>query len=274
VNSVPYAHSIISNYWDHFVVAKSGFRWTVPMAVVLIMPLLFIAALPGLLPALGARCRWDIARAEILLYWLCGGAMWLAELHRKDMTHLVFGSPLLIILCVHFLAEYRRKIANSALQSLSISAVCLAVFNLLCVLLAARSIPTRVGPVKMFKDAPVLGFLANHVSPGEEIFAYPYCPKFYFLSSTNNPTPYSILTYNYNTPSQFQEVVQILEQRKVKYVVWDVGFAQIEENVFPSSRPPSGGFIVEPYLESHYRTVQVFDGYRVMERNADSDANE
>ena len=35
------------------------------------------------------------ARPEILLYWLCGGALWLAELYRMDMTHLVFGSPLL-----------------------------------------------------------------------------------------------------------------------------------------------------------------------------------
>jgi hypothetical protein len=270
VNSVPYAQGIISNYWDHWTIVKSGFRWTVPMAAVLIVPLVFIAALPGLLPVLGARYRWNIARPEILLYWLCGGALWLAELHRKDMAHLVFGSPLLIILCIHFLTEYNGKIASLALQMLSISAVCLALFNLLCLLLAAHSITTRVGSVKMFKDAPVLTFLAKHVAPGEEIFAYPYCPRYYFLSSTTNPTPYSILIYNYNTPSQFQGVVRILDQHKVRYVLWDKNLEQVTAAVFPgSTRLPPGGFIIEPYLESHYKLVQVLDGFRIMERKSD-----
>ena len=274
VNSVPYANGILSNYWDHWVVAKSGFRWTVPMAAVLIVPVLFIAALPGLLPALGVRCRWNMARPEILLYWLCGGALWLAELHRKDMTHLVFGSPLLIILCIHFLVEYRGKVAGAALQVLSISAVCLVGFNLLCLLLAAHSITTRVGSVAMFRDAPVLNFLEKHVAPGEEIFAYPYCPRYYFLSSTTNPTPYSILIYNYNTPSQFQEVVRILDQHKVRYVLWDQNIEEVRAAVFPgSTRLPPGGFIIEPYLESHYKLVQVVDGVRIMERKSEDHPN-
>ncbi len=273
VNSVHYARGILSNYWDHWVTA--GFRWTVPMAAVLITPILWIAALPGLLPIIGARSRWNLARPEILLYWLCGGALWLAELYRMDMTHLVFGSPLLMILCVHFLAESRGKIAGWALQGLSISAGCLAVFNLLCLLLAAHSIPTRVGSVSMFKDVPGLTFLEEHVAPGEEIFAYPYCPKYYFLSSTTNPTPFSVLLYNYNTVSQFQEAVRILEQHKVRYVVWDTTLAQVAGSVFPgSTRPPPGGLIIEPYLESHYKDVQVVEGFRIMERKSDDNVSQ
>ena len=126
VNNLPYAHGIVSNYWDHWVIAGSGFRWTIPMAAVLIIPILLFAALPALLLALGARFRWNLARPEILLYWLCGGAIWLAELHRKEITHLIFGSPLLVVLCIYYLTEYRGKIARLALQVLSISAICLA----------------------------------------------------------------------------------------------------------------------------------------------------
>ena len=267
VNSVPYAHGILSNYWDHWVITRSGFKWTVPMAAVLIIPLLFIAALPGLLLVLGARYRWNLASPEVLLYWLCGGALWLAEFHRKDMTHLVFGSPLLTILCIHFLVEYRGKIPSLAVQLLSISAVCLAGFNLLCVLLAARSITTRVGSVAMFRDAPALKYLESHVAAGEEIFAYPYTPKYYCLASTVNPPPYSILIYNYNTPSQFHEVVRILDEHKVKYVLWDKDLEQATASVFPASTLlPPGGLILEPYLESHYRVVQVVDGTQIMER--------
>src|SRR6185437_11658179 len=120
----------------------------------------------------------------------------------------------------------------------------------------------------------VLAYLDEHVAPGDEIFAYPYCPRYYFLSSTTNPTPYSILVYNYNTPSQFQDVVRILEQHKVKYVLWDSNFAQATVDVFPgSTQPPPGGFIVEPYLESHYTLVQVVGGIRIMERNPDANPN-
>lgn len=274
VNTVPYANGVLTNYWNHWVIAKSGFRWTVPMAAVLIVPLLFIAALPGLLLTLGARHGWNLARPDVLLYWLSGAALWLSELHRKDMTHLVFGSPLLIILCIHFLGGYRVKIATLTLQVFSISAVCLAVFNLLCLLLAAHPITTRVGSIKTFRQVPVLAFLERHVAPGEEIFAYPYCPKYYFLSSTTNPTPFSILIYNYNTPSQFQEVTRILEQRKVKYVLWDKNLEQVTAEVFPASTQlPPGGLIVEPYLESHYQLVQVVDGFRIMERRSDANAN-
>ena len=66
------------------------------------------------------------------------------------------------------------------------------------------------------------------------------------------------MAYNYNTPSQFQEVVRILEQRKVRYVVWDQHFARLAADIFPGSQyPPPGGYIIEPYLESHYKVVQV-----------------
>ncbi len=274
VNSVPYAYNLVSNFWNHLVIAKSGYGLPRLIGIVLITPVLLVAALPVLLPVLGARYRWGMASPEALLYWLCGGAMWMAELHRKDMTHLIFGSPLLIILCVYFLAEYREAIAGLVLQLLSISAACLAGFNLLLTLLAAHPITTRVGTVYTFRDLPGLQYLENHTSRGEEIFAYPYCPRYYFLSDTTNPTPYFILTYNYNTPSQFQEVVRILEQHKVRYVVWDTNLNKIKPVVFPSStRLPPGGLVVEPYLESHYKDVQVVDGVRIMERRSEGSAN-
>ena len=143
-------------------------------------------------------------------------------------------------------------------------------FNLFCTLLGAHTITTRVGSLKTFQDAPALAVLEKLVAPGEEIFAYPYCPRYYFLASTTNPTPYSIMAYNYNTPSQFQEVVRILEQRKVRYVMWDVNFARLTGAIFPGSQhPPPGGYIIEPYLESHYKVVQVVDGTRIMERKSE-----
>jgi hypothetical protein len=267
VNVVPYAQGMIRDYWNHFVIAKSGFRWTIVTAAVLITPFLFVAALPALLPALAARYRRNTGRPEIVLYWLCGWALWLSEIHRKDICHLVFGSLLLMILCIHYLEQYRSKIADLALQVLAISAACLAGFNLFLVL-SARPIPTRVGSVAAFKNIPVLALLEDKVAPGEEIFAYPYCPMYYFLSATTNPTRYGGLVYNFNTPSQFAEVIRVLDQRRVRYVVWDTKFeTEVVPAMFPASaRMPPGALIIEPYLESHYKLVKEEDGVRLLER--------
>ena len=266
-NIVPYAQGLIIYYWNHWVPANSGISWTIGLAAILIIPFLLVAALPVLLPVLGIRAGWKTMRPEIGLYWLCGWALWLSEIHRKDMSHLVFGSPLLIILAVYLLAEYRKKFVDTALQVLAISAGCLACLNLFLVL-PAHSITTRVGSIVMFNDDPVLTFLDEHVAPGEEIFAYPYCPMYYFLSSTVNPTRYSILVYHYNISSQFEEVVRTLEQHRVKYVVWDTGFEARAANIFFPSvkemRPHE--HIIEPYLESHYRVVKTVRSLQIMER--------
>ena len=133
-NVVPYGLGLVRRYWYSWPGPMGGMRWTVALSAVLITPFVFVAVLPVLLPILGAARRRSLAKPEIVLYWLCGCAFWLAEFHRKDMPHLVFGSPLLIILCVYYLEQYRAKVADLALQVLAISAVCLAGFNLFLVL--------------------------------------------------------------------------------------------------------------------------------------------
>ena len=270
VNVVPYAQGVIRDYWDHFVITKTGFHWTVVMAAVLIAPFLFIAALPALLPVLAARYRKNAVRSEVLLYWLCGSALWLSEVHRKDICHLVFGSALLIVLCVYYLEQYRVKIATLTLQVLAISAGCLAGFNFFLVL-AAHPMATRVGTVRIFKPIPVLELLDNKVAPGEVIFAYPYCPMYYFLSATTNPTRYGALVYNFDTPDQFDEVAAVLEQRRVRYAVWDTTYQANIAGASPRMRPEQ--FIIEPYLEFHYRLVKEEDGVRLMERKDGAHAN-
>jgi 4-amino-4-deoxy-L-arabinose transferase-like glycosyltransferase len=269
-NVVPYAQGMIRDCWNHFVVAKTGFRWTIVTATVLITPFLFVAALPVLLPALAFRYRNNPVTPEITLYWLCGLALWLGEIHRKDIFHLVFGSPLLIILCIYYLQQYRAKVADLALQILAISAAYLAAFNLFLVL-SARPVATRVGTIALFKNVPALSVLDNKVAPGEEVFAYPYCPMYYFLSATTNPTRYGGLLYNFNTPAQFEEVVQVLDQRRVKYVLWDTQFQAKEvAALFPTSAHISpGALIIEPYLESHYKVVWADADTRLMERHGD-----
>ncbi|HEY5083603.1 MAG TPA: glycosyltransferase family 39 protein, partial [Rhizomicrobium sp.] len=147
VSAVPYGRGILLYYWDHWATAAHELNWTVAMASVLIVPFLFVAAIPVMLPVLGLagaaefRHRARLDQPVIWLYLLCGCALWLSEIHRKDICHLVYGSPLLIVLCVYFLAIRSGKPPRLALQLLSICAACLAAFNFFMVLVA-RPVPT------------------------------------------------------------------------------------------------------------------------------------
>ena len=268
VNAIPYARGLYQ-YWEHWIVAFHGADWLIPLAAILFVPFLLVAALPVVALLLGLPRGKDNFSVAILLYWLCGGALWLSEIHRRDISHLTSGSPVLIILCVYFLGRYRSPIANAAMQLLAVSAATLAIANLFFAL-SARTIATRAGTVATFRPDPVTAFLDSNVPAGTEIFTYPYCPIYYFLSATTNPTRYSLLMYNYNTTSQFQDAIQTLEQRKVRYVVWDTAFQKDSADLFTAkSFEPPGGLLMEPYLQSHYRVVKQFGGMHIMERKDD-----
>lgn len=269
VNSVPYAFDIMKYYWIPW--AASGLP--VAIAAVLIAPFLFITVLPALMLLIGIRYKWKLITPEIALYWLSGWALWISEIHRKDIEHLAFGSPLLILLCIYALTQSRRKIATIVLQILAICAVCLAGFNCCTVLfMGATPITTRVGKMGVNGSKPVINFMNEQIAPGEEVLVYPYAPGYYFLSRGTNPTRYSFLTYNYNTPAQFQEVVSDLDRQRVKWVIWDTTFLSKVADTFPGSQPKSpDGYIIEPYLESHYKLVKDYEGIHIMERKSENE---
>jgi len=270
VNSVFYGHGILMNYWDHWMAGRAVFPGIVPIGAIMMIPIMYLAILPVLTPLLGARFRWDLQQPQVQLLWLSGVAVWASELHRMDMTHLVFGSPILIILSVHFLTSYAGRLASASLQMLTISGAWLGMFNLL-ILTVAHPVETRIGTVRMFSDWRAPSFVEKNIPAGEEIFAYPYCPSYYFLHDLVNPTRFSIMVYNYNTKEQFEETIHLLERKKVKYVVWDIGFEQDAAKVFITGRIPLEQQVMEAYLESHYDVMTVLDGKRIMHRKAGID---
>ena len=84
VFSVHYASFLLDNF-SHWVVPMHGINWTIGMATILFIPFLFVAAIPLVLIALGV---WHGSRGlepKIVLYWLAGAALWLSEIHRKDI---------------------------------------------------------------------------------------------------------------------------------------------------------------------------------------------
>jgi hypothetical protein len=189
-------------------------------------------------------------------------------MHRKDLAHIVFGSPVLIILAFYFCRQVRMRWVDIPLRFVAGCAVFLAMLNPLVTLAAGSRTVTRRGVVYSYAPNPVLEFLNSHVAPGEPVFVYPYSPMYYFLSAAKNPTRYSILMYRMNTDAQFRDAVRSLDETKVRYAIWDRSFPTRIQTSFPAYRPPAWGrLIVERYLEEHYRVVGGADeGYQFLVR--------
>jgi hypothetical protein len=102
----------------------------------------------------------------LLTYWVCGFALWGSELHRKDVWHLVYGSPLLIILFFHLYGRASHKVGIHAVIFISACAVFLAVFNCLVVQTMQAKVVTPRGIVSMAKPDTALDFLNSHIARG------------------------------------------------------------------------------------------------------------
>lgn len=268
VNSVRYAQGI-DVAWGFWVTRPDAMQWPAGVAAVMVIPALFIAALPAILLALGFCYRWKAVQPVVVLYWLCGCALWFSEFHRRDIHHLAYGSPLLVILCFHMLSQLAGRWARAVVTALAVCAAGLAILNWF-VAFSIPTVQTRAGSAALIGPdaAQTIRFLDAHVNPGEDVLIYPYSPAYYFFSKTLDPTPFSFMLHNYNTPEQYREVADILEQRRVRYVVWD---AQLESKLLdelPAAvRPKSiGPWIVEPYLKSHYETVTQYGSAQILQR--------
>ena len=278
INNVPYGQGF-HDYWKMF----SGSFALVgpPVAAKLIaagfsLPFVAIAGLPVALAALGFFGRRQFFGGLFLPYWLVGAALWLAEVHRKDLPHLVFGSPVLVILAVHLCQRMSGRWVAPLLGLVTTCAAMLGMSNTLVGLLSSHAQYSRRGVVysSLAEPDPTLSFTNQHVRAGEQLFVYPYSPQYYFFTATQNPTRYSILMYYMNTEGQFQDAVKSLERGRVRYVIWDQSFARFAPHFFPKYHvPPPDQLIMEPYLQSHYRRVSGKDGgVGVFERNNDAEA--
>jgi hypothetical protein len=269
VNSVLYGMGLFSFYGHRWAAALSESfspALAYPITAFLLIPFLVVALLPALLLAIAVRGRKQAFPREAIPYWLCGSALWFSELHRKDIMHLVYGSPLLLILCCSLYEKILGSRVRNWVSSLTLFATALAMANFLVVLTAQTKMETRRGSAYAYGKDEVLAMLNADIKPGEEIFVYPFRPSYYFLLNARNATRYTSLMPGYNNDSQFQEVLRELESKKVCHVIWDSTEAQNLAWAFP--RAPAKAGLLEAYLRTHYRTIDSRLGIRLLERNS------
>lgn len=208
---------------------------------------------------------------NILPLFLCGIGLWLSELHRMDMPHIIYGSPLLIILLFLIISTYLKNIGYTkdiVLGFISICIIFFGTYNALIALNAKEKIITRRGEIYCFKKDNCLEFLKQNTEEGNWIFVYPYYPMYYFLANVRNPTRYSILMYHINTKAQFYEVINDLEKKNVKYVLWDTLVdGQKINKWFPNYKHPFVKDLeIERYLKNNYEILSIENGFRIMKK--------
>lgn len=280
-NIVPYAYGLWEFNWPYLLQVFHAFF---PMGIsrvlslLFLLPFLLIAILPFVMVLLGGLALVNRTKQEQTLtslipaYSLVGTALWVSEIHRMDIMHLTYGAPLLLIV-VFFLwkvvAGSRPVLWRSTLALLTVVLVMIGMLNLVVVSTAKTALTTRRGNIYAFNEDRVLRFLVEHTASGEEVFVYPYYPMYYFLGDVRNPTRYSWLMYRLNTYAQFAEVIESLERKKVRYVLWDTIVEG--DNIrkwFPAYvQPAKEALRLERYLERYYRVIGVENGFRILERS-------
>jgi hypothetical protein len=243
----------------------------------IMLPFFLVISLPFLLiglcgfSCLNASNRAKIFNAAMLSYWAAGFALWISEFHRRDIMHLIYGSPLLLILffviCYYYF-ENKRFFKFIGIGLITGCLILFGGFNALIATSANKKIVTQRGVLYGFKEDPALKFLIEHIKPGDYAFIYPYYPMYYFLADVKNPTDYSILLYHINKRAQFNEVIKNIEQKKVKYVLWDTMVAGSNlKTWFPQYKQPSKDNLhLERYLDDHYEAISIQNGFKILHR--------
>jgi hypothetical protein len=278
VNVVPYAHNLRGLSYARFEpILASVLPWPLSAvtAALTTVPYLLIAVLPFAAAALVVhrmvtrRRDESVSEAVPWCYWCGGLALLASEVHRIDLMHLAYGSPILLIAAIVWLARASGSLAVVTRRTLVTSVASLAMLLALIVVTPVRAnFATRTGDVQLFTPDGALEFLHDNVSPGEPVFVYPYYPMYYFLADVRNPTRYSILMYHINTPAQFDEVIRVLDAGQVKYVLWDTMVAGANlTKWFPGYKEPAlDQRRLERYLDDHYRVVAFKNRFRVLRR--------
>lgn len=267
---VPWWQNVINNLLHSTII-------TFTLISVMLFPLLIILVLPFLsilIPSISYlkdRNRSEVLNSLTLPYFCTGIALWASELHRKDITHLIYGSPILLIIIfwgLQKLFPIESKLRKLTFSIIACGLIIFGTFNALVAVHANQRFVTRRGTVYTLMEDRALEFLHLYTQQGEPVFVYPYYPMYYFLANIKNPTRFTVLVHHYNTKGMFDEVIRDLERHKVKYILWDTVIDGPNFMIwFPQYKLPAKEEMkLEQYIESKYELMGIENGFRIMRR--------
>jgi hypothetical protein len=276
-NRLPYAYHLTATAFSMLRPDLYSRTVTVTNAIVSVLPFLLIAALPFLVIAivvvriLGGAAG-TVWRPQIVAYCTIGFALWFSEFHRRDIMHLIYGCPVLLIALWSMWHSFERpRVVRTIVPVMAAIPLLVLATNLAVHASAADvRILTRRGEILEHHDDAALRFLlSNEVAPGDYVLVYPYYSQYYFLANVRNPTRFGEMLYGPGSETYFREAVASVEAKHVKYVLWDTVVAGDKlKEWFPAYQEPArSDQIMERYLEQHYEQVALLNGFRLLKRN-------
>ena len=227
-----------------------------------------------------ARHHPQMDAPTVYLLLLQAAGAFFSESHSPDIVHLIWGSPLLLIL---FAYQWERlnsgvRALKRPLQIAGVGVIALTLFA------AGRKainmsridgrVETRRGVLYVHPEMVVptqswINAIEQRVPEGGETFFYPYMADVYFLTATRNPTRYDVLLPDFHRADQVEEAIASLERARPAYVF---GFDQIQlltiRPHFPDDPPdavrphPVGKALASPgsgfHLESPVDDMEVW----------------
>jgi len=174
--------------------------------------------------------RPPVPEARLLfLLLLVGAGGFLSELHSPDFPHLMWGTPLMLVLLVYQWGAMasRASALRRPAQAAAVVAVVLMVFTAgrkaVNTLRIDREIETRRGTI--YVRPPVAGeteaivkAIEGRVPAGDETFFYPYMAELYFLTATRNPTRFDVLLPDFHSAGQINEAMARLQSARPQFI--------------------------------------------------------
>jgi len=211
----------------------------------------------GLVSLHEPRVRW---------YLVAGTCLLGTQYPRADTLHLVWSTPVLLVVGAAFLSRIRTELALAAV----------AVTMLLC----EPSFRSRIDAIRRGTTS-VIGLpyanglrtqaqtwsdvlntvaeIQHRTQPGEPIFVYPTSPLLYVLSQRPNATRFDHFNPGAATPTQIQATIDALEDADVRVLA-------VSDYWRANWGPPRENAVLEDWLFSRFRRVANFGAYSVFTR--------
>jgi hypothetical protein len=199
-----------------------------------------------------------VSHPHLRLYLWAGLALLLIEFPRMDTLHLIWATPLLLVVGAVALERLPPAIALASLAAAAVLLWPTLSSRLSYVSLPRTSIEGVSAPTQTANDLqPTLEDIREHTQPGEPIFVYPSSPLVYVLADRPNATRFDHLNPGAASPEQIQQVIADLERADVRLVVisdfWQAAWGE-----------PGANAVLEDWINAHFSEVARHGTYRVL----------
>jgi hypothetical protein len=222
--------------------------------VLFLTPFLLPALLPPLCVLMWLRLSRGL-RSSALYLLFCGTALVASAYPRWDLLHLLYVSPVFLVLAAVWLDRTAAPMARiSIFFLLSIPAAAMAAHTLAGEG-ASITLTTPAGSIHASRsEAPALQMALANVRPGDSLFVFPYEPFFYFLTDSQNPTRYLWLQPGMMSADDERTALSQLAARPPEWILYRELAPSDYLRIWPGSDPSRLRMTsIEEWIRANYR---------------------